>query len=85
MQLIKQSRILHLIKSIPMRSLQTALLLLASSLIVTGLITLSIKVDLEADAKQEFGFASNQITQEVKERFNAHAQILNSGTAFAPG
>ena len=53
-----------------MRSLQTALLLLASSLIVTGLITLSIKVDLEADAKQEFGFASNQITQEVKERFN---------------
>ena len=81
MQLIKQSRILHLIKSIPMRSLQTALLLLASSLIVTGLITLSIKADLEGVARQEFDFASNQITQEVKERFNAHAQILNSGAA----
>ncbi len=65
-----------------MRSLQTALLLLVSGLIVTGLVTISIKADLKAVAKQEFDFASNQITQKVKERFNTHAQILYSGAAF---
>ena len=70
------------IKDIPMWNLLAALFLLVSSLFVTGLISLSTKADLEAVAKQEFDFASNQIAQEVKDRFNAHAQILTSGAAL---
>ncbi len=67
-----------------MCNLLAALLLLVSGLFVTTLLALNPKADLEKDAKSEFDFASNQITEEVTERFNELAQILyNDAALFA--
>ncbi|MEI7846954.1 MAG: hypothetical protein WCK35_14225 [Chloroflexota bacterium] len=68
----------QLIKSLPMRTLRAALLFLASGLIVTALLTLSTKADVEAVAKQEFDFASSQITQKIEARLIGNIQLINS-------
>jgi hypothetical protein len=65
-----------------MRSLRTALLLLATGLMVTSLLTLSTKADLEAVARQEFDFSSSQITQKIEARLSANVQLYNSAVAL---
>jgi sensor domain CHASE-containing protein len=65
-----------------MRSLRTALFLLATGLIVTALMTLNTKADQEALAKQEFDFASSQITQKIEARLIENVQLLNNAAAL---
>ncbi len=78
----KKYNFITAIKDITPLSLWGSLALLLLGLLITVLITLNTKADIDSSAKQEFDFTSSQITQKIEERLNARAQILYSGAAL---
>ena len=59
-----------------------AWVLLSAGLIVTIYASLSVRTDIDAEAKMEFEFACRQIELRIDARMGTHAQILMSAAAF---
>jgi len=53
-----------------------------AAIILTTLVTLYMKTDVDIQAKTEFLFACNEIRVKIDDRLQAHEQILLSGAAF---
>jgi len=64
------------------KSTWTAWVLLSIMLIVTIYASVSVVINIEAEAKREFEFASSQIELRIGARMDAHKQILISAAAL---
>ena len=64
------------------RRVWPAWVILAAAIILTTLVTLYMKTDVDVQAKREFQFACNEIRGKIDDRLAAHEQILLSGVAL---
>jgi PAS domain S-box-containing protein len=55
---------------------------LLAGLLVTALLTLAVRNEVAALAKQELGFVSRETADRIRTRLTAHAQLLRSGAAL---
>ena len=78
----KTANFIGIFKSLSSLNSWTAIILLLTGLASTILLTINTKKDVEALARQEFNFASSEITVKIEDRLNAHAQILYSAAAL---
>ena len=63
-------------------SIWLAWVLLSAGLIVTIYAFVSVRTDIDAEAKREFEFACNQIELRIDARMDAHEQVLMGAAAL---
>ena len=69
-------------RSLDRRRVWPAWGILVAAIILTTLVTLYMKTDVDIQAKREFLFACNEIGCKIDARLQEHQQILLSGAAF---
>jgi PAS domain S-box-containing protein len=69
-------------RSLDRRRVWPAWGILMAAIILTALVTLYMKTDVDVQAKREFLFACNEIRCKIDDRLQEHQQILLSGAAF---
>ena len=78
----RRARVVDMLRGIAPRSLWGALGLLATGLVVTVLLVLYTRADVEADAQHEFDFTCNEVRLSINARLGACAQLLRCGAAL---
>lgn len=69
-------------RSLDRRRVWPAWGILVAAIILTTLVTLYMKTDVDIQAKRDFLFACNEIGCKIDARLQEHQQILLSGAAF---